>query len=150
QGVELGRVICVYHSALVAAEDRLRTWYDACVHFSDIVLLNRRDGVENKWVSDLRTYFAKQYLPCLIETVKKGRVANPALVLDQQTRRMSHWFDEAEDGWAAQFAGDSEIVIEDEAEDDPDEAPTEEDVYLARHPSGRRVKEIPDIAAVLD
>ncbi len=154
QGVELARVICVYHCALVAEHERLRVWYDACVHFADIVLLNHREGVENKWISDLRTRFHKACLPCLVEMVKKGRVANPALVLDQQVRRFSHWFDDDDNAWAGLIDADTEIVIEDEpgqAEpgDKDDLDLDEEDPYLARHPSGRRVKDIPDMAETL-
>lgn len=152
QGLELGRVITVFHCALVAKHEKLRHWYDACVHFSDVVLLNRREGVENKWISDLRTRFAKSYLPCLVEMVKKGRVANPALVLDLQVRRYSHWFDE-EDAWMSMVDSDTEIMIEGEAgepmDGDDEELGLEEDIYLARHPSGRRVKEVPNIRSVL-
>ena len=151
QGVEMARVITVYHCELVARHDRLRLWYDACVHFSDIVLLNRREGVENKWISELRTRFAKACMPCLVEMVKKGKVANPPLVLDLQVRRFSHWFDD-QDPWMAMIDSETEIVIEEGAEDvDEDEQDFDEvDPYLARHPSGRRAKEVPSIASILD
>lgn len=144
QGAEVARVLTVVHCQLASQDDRLLVWYDACGHFSDMLLLNRRDGVENKWMSDLRTRIQKQFMPCLIEVVKKGRVHNPALVLDTLPRRMSHWFDE-EPHWAAFPGVDADTVIEDEAGDDPDEALEAEDPYFARHPSGRRIKEIPDI-----
>ncbi|WP_221029576.1 hypothetical protein [Actomonas aquatica] len=155
QGLELARVVCVFHCALVAEHERLRAWYDACVHFSDIVLLNRREGVENKWISELRTRFSKSYLPCLVEMVKKGRVANPALVLDLQVRRYSHWFDADENPWSGLVDDDTEIIIEDEEDPkgrgsaDEELDFDEEDTYLARHPSGLRKKDIPDIAKIL-
>ncbi len=154
QGLELARVVCLYHCALVAAHERLRAWYDACVHFSDIVLLNRREGVENKWISDLRTRFSKSYLPCLVEMVKKGRVANPALVLDLQVRRYSHWFDAAESPWMGLVDADTQIIIEDEdgvAGDDGEDELLEdqEDTYLARHPSGLRKKDVPEIGKIV-
>ena len=41
-GGELGRILCVVHCGLVAQHKELRVWFDACVHFSDVVLLNRR------------------------------------------------------------------------------------------------------------
>jgi hypothetical protein len=68
QGGELARVICVVHCALAEKHPALLAWYDACAHFSDVVLLNRREGVANKWVSD----FIKQQgaaLRCLKKTV---------------------------------------------------------------------------------
>ena len=52
QGGELARVLFVVHCALAERNPPLLAWYDACVHFSDVVLLNRREGVANKWVSE--------------------------------------------------------------------------------------------------
>jgi hypothetical protein len=152
QGVELARVVCVIHCDLIAAQPPLMVWHDACIHFSDITLLNRRDNVENKWLSDYQSRFAKRHIPCLVEMMKKGRVKNPGLVLDQQTRRLSHWFDEAEsDDWKTLVAAMDDVIIEDEAADDPDDETTEEeDEYLARHPGGDRKKVIPNIADYLD
>ncbi len=146
RGVELARVICVYHCQLVSVHKPLLTWYDACVHFSDIVLLNRREGIENKWLSDLRHRFEKQFIPCLIEIVKKGRVHNPALVLDPLPRRLSHWFDEPEESWTDQVdAPEETLILEDGQEVEDDEEMDDEDIYLAREPSGRRKRVIPDI-----
>lgn len=152
QGVELARVICVIHCNLIAAQAPLMVWYDACIHFSDIALLNRRENVENKWLSDYQSRFAKRHIPCLVEMMKKGRVKNPGLVLDQQARRLSHWFDEPEsDDWKTLVAAMEDVIIEDEAADDPDEeASEEEDEYLARHPGGDRKKVIPKISEYLD
>ena len=148
QGAELVRVITVMHCGLTAEHAALLTWHDACIHFSDVLLLNRRDGVPNKWVSDFRTRLQKQYLPVLVEVVKKGRVANPALILDSQVRRLTHWFDE-EDPWLAKIDADTEIVIEDEAGQTTPVQSIDEleaaDPYLARRTSGRRLKELPDV-----
>src|SRR5215207_1878369 len=59
QGGELARVICVIDSQLAAKHSALLAWFEACVHFSDIVLLNKREGLENKWVSDFLGHFKK-------------------------------------------------------------------------------------------
>lgn len=147
-GVEVARVICVVHCQLLKEHAPVVHWYDACIHFSDIVLLNRRDGVENKWMSDYQARFAKRYLPCLVEVVKKGRVKNPALVLDLQVRRLSHWFDADENEDWKSYVTDPDTIIMEEDEDsaaDDDEAEGEEDEYLARHPGGGRKKVLPDI-----
>jgi hypothetical protein len=141
-GGELARIFCVVHCGLVAQHKELRAWVDACVHFADVVLLNRREGVANKWMSDFQARYAAQFLPCLFEPVKTGRVKNPALLLAPQARRMTHIFDE-EPTWEVTGA-------EGEAEEDEEiEAQPEEDPYLQRRPGGRRVKEIPDIAKYL-
>jgi len=156
-GLEIGRILTVVDCQLASAHPELQRWFDACVHFSDVVLLNRRDGVANKWVSDFAARYRKQHFPCLIEVVKKGDLENPALILEPQARRMSMLFD-AEDAWAV--PGDADTVIEDDADDDDEDAdkPSADDVddadligevdpYIERLAgSGRRAKEIPDIA----
>ena len=144
-GGELARILCVIHCGLVAQHKELLAWYDACVHFADVVLLNRREGVPNKWMSDFQARYAAQFLPCLFELVKAGRVENPALILEPQARRMSHVFDE-EPNWEVTSADGEE---EDEADEEEITAQPEEDPYLQRRAGGRRVKEIPDVAKYL-
>ncbi len=151
RGLQLARALCVVHCQLAEKHPPLLAWYEACVHFSDIVLLNRREGVANKWVSDFLTHFKKLYYPCVFETVKDGRVKNPALVLEPETRRMTHVFDEEQD-WVVTNAEGEEIDEEDEVADDEElQAKPEEDPYFARRSEGgRRLKELPDIAKFLD
>ncbi len=149
-GAELARIVCVVHSQLAERHPALLAWYEACVHFSDVVLLHRREGVENKWLSDFLGHFKKQHLPCLFELVKEGRVKNPPLILEPQARRVSQVFDEEQDWIFTNEEG--EELDEDEVTADEDEevsAKPAEDPYLARRLGGRRVKEIPDIAAYL-
>jgi hypothetical protein len=152
-GAELGSILCVVHCQLAEKHHTLLAWYDACVHFSDIVLLNRREGVANKWMSELQGRYKAQFLPCLLEFVKNGHVKNPVIILEPQARRISQVFDPVEDLGLAEG-----IEIHDENEDDQDAAEVkteadedgpQEDPYLARHPGGRRVKEIPDLAKFL-
>lgn len=149
QGAELARVITIVHCQLVEKNPALRAWFDACVHFSDVVLLNRREGVENKWLSDFQGHYKSQFLPCLFELVKNGRVKNPALVLVPEARRMSHWFD-AEQDWIFTDAEGDEIEEDEESEGDEEVTVTaEEDPYFVRNSGGRRVKELPDIRKYL-
>ena len=150
QGGQLARIICVVDCQLASQHPSLLAWYDACIHFSDVALLNHREGVENKWLSDFLLHFKKQHLPCVFETVKAGRVKNPALILEPEARRMSQVFDEEQD-WIFKNA-DGEVIDEMEEGDDDDEeieATPIEDPYLARRLGGRRVKEFPDIATFL-
>jgi len=149
QGGELARVLCVVHCRLAEQHPPLLAWFEACVHFSDIVLLNRREGVANKWLSEFRAHFAKQFYPCLFEPVKSGRVANPALVLEPQARRLSHLFDDDQE-WVF-TDGDGDEIDEQEESDDEDEvtAAPAVDPYLVRDAAGRRVKKVPDLAKYL-
>ncbi len=143
KAAELARILCVVHCQLVVQHPPLLAWYEACAHFSDVLLLSRREGVDNKWLSDFQARFRDQFYPFLIETVKAGRVKNPAMILEPQARRMSHAFDE-EPNWV--------IEADEEMEEGTEEieAAPEEDPYLARWAGGRRVKELPDIRQFLD
>ncbi len=153
-GAELARVITVVDCRLGSEHPEVLRWYDACVHFSDVVLLNRREGVPNKWVSDFVARYRRQHFPCLIEFVKRGEVANPALILEPEARRMTQVFDEQESFAVAVTTGAIDEEDENEA-DDVDGELVEEDVapvdpYLDRLAgSGRRTKEIPNIARIL-
>lgn len=152
QGGEIGRVICVINSQLAEKHPPLLAWFEACVHFSDVVLLNKRDGVQNKWLSAFQGHFKDQYYPCHFEMVKNGQVKNPALILEPSARRMSHVFDEEQDLIFLNSEGE-EIDEQDEpeeGEDDEIEAKPEEDPYFVRRNGGRRLKEIPDIAKFLE
>ncbi len=149
QGAEVARILAVVDCHLASQHPSLLAWFEACVHFSDVVLLTRREGLPNKWLSEFRTYFDKQFYPCLFENVKGGQVKNPALVLDPLARRLTHAFD-AEQDWIFTDA-DGEVVEEDEATDGDEEveAAPEEDPYFVRDAAQRRAKKIPDIRKFL-
>ena len=132
--LNLGRVLTIAHCGLAAAHPELESWHQACIHFSDVVLLNHREKVSQKWLKEFQNGFRREYLPCFFEYVKKGRVPNPAHVLDPTPRRLSLYFDE----------GDDPFFLEENEEDSP-----EEDPYIARYPSGKRCKPIADPNAIL-
>lgn len=164
---EVGRVITVVNCRLAEQNPALIAWYEACVHFSDVALLNQREGVANKWMSEFQLRFKDLCYPCLFEIVKAGRVKNPLLVLDPQARRMSHLFDIDEwtglDLEGVEFGTEDEEGVElvddqpdkkagkgkDAAEDDDDDWKPQVDPYFQLRLGGRREKEIPDIAKYL-
>lgn len=149
QGAQIARVYTVVNCQLAEKHSALLPWYEGCIHFSDIVLLNRREGVANKWMSDFQGHFKKQFLPSLFEFVKDGHVKNPALVLDPQARRMSHVFDDEQD-WIFKTTEGEVIDEEEETEGDEEvEATREEDIYFARDAAGRRAIRLPDITKYL-
>jgi len=153
-GAEFARVFTIVNCQLAEKHQELIAWYEACIHFSDVVLLARREGVANKWLSDFQTRFKDKFYPCLFEFVKGGRVKNPPLLLEPEARRMSHLFDEPD--WVVDGVDAEEMV---ETGDDDAEVGTElneevevtqaVDEYFERWQSGRRVKEIPEIAQFL-
>jgi hypothetical protein len=158
--LELARVLCVVNCGLVEKHPPLAAWFDACIHFSDVVLLSRREGVENKWLSNFLGRYRDQFYPCLFELVKAGRVKNPALILEPQARRIAQLFDEAPPDWRAGLS--PETIVEDEAEEDDEEGADGDnkdegegdiapgaDPWLARDAAGRRARPLPDITSYL-
>lgn len=145
QGAVLARVFCVVDCGFAEKQPVLKPWYEACIHFSDVVFLTKREGVANKWISEFLRHFEDECFPSLFIQVKKGGIANPALVLEPQPRRVSQYFDEGED-----FA---DLVIETDDEDDDDEdvddGLPQPEPYFVRQRSGRREKELPDIREYL-
>ena len=139
-GLTLGRIITVVHCGLAEANPELFSWHQGCIHFSDVVLLNRREEVSQKWMREFLDGFRQKRFPCFFEFVKKGRVDNPPHVLDPTPRRLSLFFDRGED----QFVSDEEVEDDSIDSDDPDEDP-----YLAKHPSGQRRKPLPDVRSIL-
>lgn len=144
RAAEVARVLCVVNCQLLERNPKLFAWYEACIHFSDVVLLNQREGVPNKWIGDFKGKFEHKFYPCLFEFVKEGSVKNPALVLAPVARRMSHVFDEQE--W---IAGDEDDDEDEQEEGEEVEMKPAEDPYLERRNGGRRVHEIPHIADFL-
>lgn len=144
---ECARILTVVNCQLAEKHPALLPWFEACIHFSDVVLLNRREGVANKWMSDFTGHFKKLFYPCLFELVKDDRVKNPALILEPQARRMSHAFDQ-ELEW---------LIVDDEEEggegaegDEEIEVKLEEEPYFQRNAGGRRIKILPEITKYLE
>jgi hypothetical protein len=132
---ELGRIISVVHCDQIEAHKQLGAWYDACIHFSDVCLINRGAATTNKFVQDFIDHYKENHIPCLFELVFKKGLKNPGLVLEAQARRISLYFEPDEDQW-----------LDDEDEDFESQ---EEDPYMIKLPSGIREKWIPDIRAIL-
>lgn len=153
----VARILTVVNCQLAEKHPALLTWFDACIHFSDVVLLNRREGVANKWLSDFRRRYEDQYMPCVFEFVKAGRVKNPAAILDPVARRFSQFFDPTEwDGIDLEGVeiGESEdedgenVRPLDKDKLDPDDQPPVEP-WLERDAAGRRKQPLPDIRKYL-
>jgi hypothetical protein len=153
----VARILTVVHCRLLEKNPALQPWFDACIHFSDVVLLNRREGVANKWMSEFRRRYEDQYLPCVFEMVKAGRVKNPAEILDPVARRLSQYFDPTEwddidlegveIGESDDEDGENARPL-DKSELDPDDQPPAEP-WLERDAAGRRKQPLPDIRKYL-
>lgn len=144
--LQVARTLCVINCELCHKEIALNSWYEACIHFSDVVLLNKRKAVTNNWIRDFVQHYEKNHYPCLFELIKKGRVFNPATVLYPESRRLSLIFD---DSYSEIEANPPEIKFERDSIYEEDQ-PVEIDPYLERLPDGRRAIMIPDICDYLE
>ncbi len=121
EGLTLARILFVVHCGLLEeTSPQLRDWHDACAHFTDVALLNRREVENNKKIKEFKEHYESMRFPFLVENVRKDRIANPAKILDPTPRRISQLFDPEEDH-------------------DPDYS----DSYLDRLSTGERAKPIP-------
>jgi hypothetical protein len=77
QGGELARVLTVVNCQLAEKNPPLLAWYEACVHFSDVILLTRREGVANKWLSTFLAHFEKTILPVSLRARERGEGEKP-------------------------------------------------------------------------
>ncbi len=146
-GLNLARIFTVVDCALLEKESGAGAWYDACIHFSDVVLLANRTDVSKKWVHDYEKQLRRQALPCHISYVKKGgTVDTPLELLFPEARRISLFFD-ADDASPEPIL---EVEIEGDAdEDDVDPRDPQSDPYLKRTDAGYRAKRLVDITRFL-
>jgi len=140
QGAELARIFCVVDCRLAEQHPVLRQWFDACIHFADVVFLTKREGLANKWLSDFIKHFKDQRFPChFVQMKAKGNLATPLVWLDSTARRVSQYFDEGE---TYEIEG---LETDDEEEDEEDTGLLPPEPYFTRQTSGRRDKELPDV-----
>jgi len=134
---ELGRIITVVHCSFLSQQEAARGWFNACIHFSDVVLLARRELVDNQWLKAFESHYRKACFPCHIELVSQGKTKNPVAVLEPEARRMTLFFDEL-------------IPIEEDELDDAEKpADIRPDPYIERNESGHHARPIIDIAKLL-
>ena len=126
---KLTRIITVIDCKNLSENSSQNSWYEAAVHFSDMVLLNRREGVSEKWIKDFVTEKKKQFHPTRFELVKKNRVNNPTDILDTQAYRTSLYFDDL-------------IPIEEDEFEDLLPEDRKIDPYVERLESGKRSKPV--------
>lgn len=140
-GAELARIFCVVNCQLAAKHPVLRQWFTALIHFADVVFLTKREGVDNKWLSDFIRHFTDEYFPChFVQVRTKGELTTPLVWLDPTPRRVSQYFEEGE-----VYEIEGLETDDDEELDEDDTGLLAPEMYFVRDQSGRRVKEVPDV-----
>lgn len=134
--VRLARVLFMADAALLHAKPELAPWFDACAHYSDVFLLTRPEGLEQKWINAVEKRYRDQHYPFLFEVARRDTLKNPVVVLVSEARRVSQVFDE-------------DIPLADETDEEMEAAMAENDKYFARTRGGSRVEVLPNVAAFL-
>ena len=129
--VELSRILTVVNCRLLYKNEKLGGWYDACIHFSDVVLLGVRKGVPNRWVDGFINSYRVRNFPCIFRLIKKNFVDRPGDLLIPEARRISLAFEDPEDAWDEQ----GNPIVES---------------YFERDEAGRRTKWVPEITVFLE
>ncbi|MFP4352648.1 MAG: hypothetical protein ACLFRP_07900 [Puniceicoccaceae bacterium] len=142
---EMGRIVTQVHAGWGSGHEETKAWYDACIHFSDLVLIDNREEVPDAWVREFRERYLKLRYPCHFDLVRKGLPKHPEWFFDSQPRRLSLVFDP--DDLSGLGPGPVESD-EDETDEIPEEPPG--DPYLRRNAAGERERKIKPLPFALD
>jgi len=144
---EIGRIVSHVHCGWCAGSEEARGWFDGCIHFSDLVLLDAREEVEDLWVRDYQERFRKLRYPCTFDLVKKGLPRHPQWFFDSQPRRLSLVFDPDD---LSGLGGAGYEIEGDEPEEDEEGPEAAGDPFLRRNAVGERERKVRPLPFALD
>ncbi len=139
----LARIWGVLDCGLLAARrEDVQPYADALSHFSDCLLLSRREGLQNREVAEIKSVYEKQCKPHMFEYVDKDfHVKHPIEMMIEEARRISMVFDPVD-------PVDELDIDEDNLPEEPFSLERKPDPYLERLPNGLRKKPIPDLSKI--
>ncbi len=152
----LARIITIVNCERVSSHNDICKWYDACIYFSDVVLLNYYKNISNKWFNNYQKKFKKEFYPCLFEFASKGKLSNPAKILYPEVRRLSHYFDVDYDQLVDEGSSTvgTQLVYEIDSCENENILESNKfgdiDPYFEEKPNGSKVISIPDIKSLLE
>lgn len=92
--IEPVKVLTCVDCAAAEAHQPLRAYYDACIYYSDVVLLGNRAEATKPFVREYQKQYERDCYPCLFMMLKgPGNPDHPLEVLAPDTRRLSQIFD---------------------------------------------------------
>ena len=142
-GWQVQRIVTVVDCPLTQRHPDVARWLVPCVHFADVVVLNRRWEVPGQWVNKFLEPYEADFYPCLVvNLLKHGTLTNPAMLIEGEPLRRTHIFDDID-------AVDEMEFDEDNLPDEPFDLVRQPDKYFARDELGRRILNVPEIGEVL-
>lgn len=92
--IEPVKVVTFVDCARAEAESRLRAWLEACIYYSDLVLLGNRSTASKSFLRDYQKDFQRRCYPCRFLLLKgDGIPSEPEEILVPGERRLSQLFD---------------------------------------------------------
>lgn len=93
-GMEPVKVVTCVDTGIAESSPQYRTWLEACIYYSDIVLLGNRSGTAKSFVREFQKGYEKQCYPCRFLFLKgPGTPDRPLEILAPHTRRLAQLFD---------------------------------------------------------
>ncbi|MBC2604179.1 hypothetical protein [Puniceicoccus vermicola] len=143
---EMGRIVTHVHCGWCEKTEEAKAWFEGCIHFSDLVLLDARHEVEDAWVRDFQEKYRKLRYPCHFDLVRKNLPKHPQWFFDSQPRRLSLVFDPDD----LSGLGGEEYEIEGDPPDEEDDPEAAGDPYLRRNAAGERERKVRPLPFALD
>jgi hypothetical protein len=130
--IEPIKVVTCVDCAQTEQSAKLRAWYEACIYYSDVVLLGNRQNASKSFVREYQKHFERLCYPCLFLLIKgPGNPTQPGEIMTHGPRRVSQMFDLPEAAPVEPLPG---MVIEascdldmEESEIDPFRFPADEE-----------------------
>ena len=142
-GWQVQRIVTVVDCPLTQRHPDVARWLEPCVHFADVVVLNRRWEVPGQWVNKFLEPYEADFYPCLfVNLLKNGTLTNPAMLIEGEPLRRTHIFDDID-------AVDEMEFDEDNLPDEPFDLVRQPDKYFARDELGRRILNVPEMGEIL-
>jgi hypothetical protein len=140
--IEPLKIITCVDCQAVEEQARAKGFYEACIYYSDIVLLGNRSTVAKSFTRNYEKHFEQGCYPCLFLFLKgPGNPDNPFEILTPGIRRLSQLFDLGESNAEPELPG---IIIE--ASCDLDVEEEEADPYRNPLDPASGTAPIPDVA----
>ncbi len=129
--VEPIKIVTCVDSDRTEKSTALRAWLDACIYYSDVVLLGNRQNASKPFLREYQKHYERLCYPCLFLFLKgEGQPNDPIEILTPGIRRISQLFDiETGDGEeplpGMVIESSCDLYLEEE-ENDPFRSPDEE------------------------
>lgn len=92
--IEPVKSVTLVDCAATESSPQLKAWYDACIYYSDIVVLGNRQDASKSFIRDYQKHYERLCYPCLFLLMKGNGIPDkPDEILTPGIRRITQLFD---------------------------------------------------------